>query len=127
MQTLQAKELQAPLLRQRCAQSHFLRIDIISRINEELGLTRKEDLKRNQIKKDHINLKKVVSMIRETMNPFDSKIDPNYLFNIGTGKSAKKETAAFLLNAVEIGNNARTRFIEECVEDLSRFETSDRK
>ena len=65
--------------RQRWAQSHFLRIEIISRINEELGLTRKEDvsadLKRNQIKKDHSNLKKVLGRINETMNPFDSKFD----------------------------------------------------
>ena len=46
----------------------------------------------------------------------------------GTGKSAKEETAAFLLNAVEIGTNARTRFIEECVEDLDlRDLSSDRK
>ena len=112
--------------RQRWAQSHFLRIDIISKINEDLGLTRKEDvsadLKKNQIKKDHTNLKKVVAMIEETMNPFDVKIDQNHLFNIGTGKCSKIETAEFLLNVLEIGNKERVKFIDECIQDPSRFE-----
>ena len=60
--------------------------------------------------------------IKDTMNPFDDNLDPSTLYNIGTGKAAKLETSAFLLNIFKIGEKARDEFIDECSTDKRRFE-----
>ena len=61
-------------------------------------------------------------MIADTLNPFNSQVDPNFLYNIGTGKAAKDSTAAFLLNCVAIDERERKQFIDECSKDPQRFE-----
>ena len=45
------------------------------------------------------------------MNPFNEEVNKDLLFNIGTGKSSKQETAEFLLNVNKIGQKAREAFI----------------
>ena len=61
-------------------------------------------------------------MVKETMNPFNIEIDPEQLYDIGTGKAASEKTVQFLLNVAEIGKKRRCQFINECIEDPSRFE-----
>ena len=56
------------------------------------------------------------------MNPFSPDIEKSCLFNITSGKSTNDEVASFLLNVEIIGREAREKFIEECIEDTTRFE-----
>ena len=112
--------------RQRWANSHFIRVSIVSQLLDELGLSKKDDvtsdLKKHSIRKSWAGLKKLKDMIADTLNPFNSQVDPNFLYNIGTGKAAKDSTAAFLLNCVAIGERERKQFIDECSKDPQRFE-----
>ena len=112
--------------RQRWAQSHFIRTSIISQVFEDLGMTKKEDvsqdLRTSQIKRNSKDLCQIMSLVKDTMNPFSTDINKEHLFNIGSGKSATEDTSKFLLNVVSTGCKARERFIEECVEDPKRFE-----
>ena len=99
------------------AESHFLRTTIISYLNEDLNLTKKEDitksLKTSNINQDNLAVKEIKSMIENSLNPFNKDADPDHLFNICTGKSCKKSTEDFLLNVESIGNEARKHFIQE--------------
>ena len=61
-------------------------------------------------------------MIQETMNPFDVNLDPDKLYNIGTGLAAVNSAQNVLLNAFKNGENVRKKFIEECSQDSRRFE-----
>ena len=71
----------------------------------ELGLTKNEDvlsdLKKQSITKLQDNLKKVMMMmmmmIKDTLNRYNSEINPNFLYHIGTGKASRESTATFLL------------------------------
>ena len=55
-------------------------------------------------------------------NPFSdaSKALPN-LMNIYTGKTASKETEAYLCNALSDGEKLRKNFSEECSNNPMRF------
>lgn len=69
----------------------------------ELGLTKNEDvlsdLKKHSITKLQDNLKKVMMMmmIKDTLNRYNSDINPNFLYHIGTGNASRESTATFLL------------------------------
>ena len=103
-----------------------MRTTVISYLCKDLNLTKKEDitesLKASNINKDNLAVKKIKSMIENSLNPFKKDADPDRLFNICTGKSCKKGTEDFLLNVESIGNEARKSFIQERVENPNRFE-----
>ena len=112
--------------RQRWADSHFIRMEVLSEVLNKLGMTTKEDvsqdLKPNRIMKNTRDLEKIVRSIQENMNPFSEEVNKYLLFNIGTGKSSKQETAEFLLNVKKIGQKAREGFIIQSVKDPKCFE-----
>ena len=81
-----------------------------------------QDLKSSQISQNSTNLAKLIEMIILTMNPFSPDIEKICLFSLTSGKSANGEVASFLLNVEIIGREAREKFIEECIEDTTRFE-----
>ena len=60
--------------RQRWAQSHSIRVTVISKVFEEMGLTRKEDvteeLKSHRMIQNCQDYEKLINGITETMNPF---------------------------------------------------------
>ena len=56
------------------------------------------------------------------MNPFSEEVNKELLFNIGTGKSSKQETAEFLLNVNKIGQKTREDFVIQCIKDPKGFE-----
>ena len=93
--------------RQRWADSHFVRMEVLSEVLNKLDMTTKEDvsqdLKPNRIMKNTRDLEKILRSIQENMNPFSEEVNKDLLFNIGIGKSSKQETAEFLLNANKIG------------------------
>ena len=110
---------------QGCTQSHSVRVTLISKMFEEMGLTRKkgvtEELKFHRMNQNWQHLEKLINGIAETMNTFSDLIDKNYLSNITTSKAAHEETATFLLYIMEIGRKGRDQFIDDCVKDSSRF------
>ena len=89
-------------------------------------MTKNEDISNNlrpyQICNDQADLNKVIVMIQETMNPFDVNLDPDKLYNIGTGLAAVNSAQNVLLNAFKNGENVRKKFIEECSQDSRRFQ-----
>ena len=78
-------------------------------------------MKPRNIRKDNECVDKLVKIIQDNLNPFDAS-EPNHLFNLATGKSAKKETEDFVLNIAQICNEKRKQFISECIETPERFE-----
>ena len=80
-----------------------------------------QDLKPNRIMKNTRDLE-ILRSIQEDMNPFSEEENKDLLFNIGSGKSSKQETAEFLLNVNKIGQKARESFIIQCIKDPKRFE-----
>ena len=101
--------------RQRWADSHSVRMEVLSEVLNKINMTTKEnvsqDQKPNRIMKNTRDLEKILRNIRENMNPFSEEVNKDLPFDIGTGKSSKQETAEFLLNINEIGQKAREAFI----------------
>ena len=89
-------------------------------------LQKKEDvsqeLQPSKIKKNAEDVKTLIEIIENTINPFSNDVDKNQLFNIATGKSAAEETKKFLLNVRKLGKSLQEKFIKECNEDPGRFE-----
>ena len=89
-------------------------------------MTKKEDvpnsLRPHRIRNDHADLNKVIVMIQKTMNPFDVNLDPDKLYNIGTGLAAMDSTQNVLLNVFKKEGNKRIKIVEECTLNSLRFE-----
>ena len=111
--------------RQRWAESHFFRTNIISSLLDMLDLKKKEDvsqyLRHGVMVKDNAILHKVLNLLSELMNPFKQN-DKERLYNIATGKAASSDTEEFLLSVNKRGETARMTFISECIERPERFE-----
>ena len=111
---------------QRWAESHSLRTVLLIQIFNSLGINKKEDVSRDlkpyKIKSHNDSLNKILSMIYETLNPFDVNVDKSHLFNITTGKFAKEETTPFLLSIYQTGSKMRQNFTEECRKEPTCFE-----
>ena len=60
-------------------------------------------------------------MIKDTLNPFDKSTNVDALFNVKTGRKLEIEGEA-LLAFLNEGVNIRDKFIEECQNNLQRFE-----
>lgn len=92
---------------------------------EDVGCTTKEDVthevQASMVKKNKEALTTLRHTILNYMNPFNN-IDSDFLFNISTGKAAIKKTEEFLLKILEVGDENRSKFIEECSNDITRFE-----
>ena len=72
-----------------------------------------EELKLHRVKQNCHHLEKIISSINDTMNPFASTIEKEYLFNISNEKAALGETADFLTNIWTIGFSSRNCFIKD--------------
>ena len=112
--------------RQRWAASHLLRSSVISHVFDGLAMSKKEDvtssMKPHRIKNDNASLRAILTMVKETMNPFDRELDPIHLYNIGTGKAASDNSEKFIFTSNKVGKELRSKFIDECNEYPSRFE-----
>ncbi|CAH2096461.1 unnamed protein product [Euphydryas editha] len=118
--------------RQRWAKSHGTRSEIISYIMDICGLKKAQDitaqLEKHQIKKDNLQLRAFIEVLRNNMNPFDSKkLNHDKLYNISTGRCASDSVSNFLLKAEEIGELQRKEFISKCAKDINSFEESLKK
>ena len=68
------------------------------------------------------DLEKILTSIQENMKHFSEEVNKDLRFNIGTGKSSKRQAAEFLLNVNKIGQKEREGFIYQCIKDPERFE-----
>ena len=85
------------------------------------------DMEPRNIEKSSASLCKFTETMMNAMNPFDSDLDKEVLYNIATGVAAPQDISDFLLTAEEVGSHQRERFIAECVDDESRFEKAIRR
>ena len=112
--------------RQRLAKNHSIRTSILSKLFEELRITRKEDtskeLNLHRVKKNCHHLEKIISSINDTMNPLASTIEKEHLFNIVNGKVALGEKAGFLTKVWTFGFSARDCFIKDCNDDPNAYQ-----
>lgn len=114
--------------RQRWALSHSIRTKIISVVLDELKMTVENDtikeLDSYRINKDRKCLETIIDTINRNINPFSKKIDKENLFNIVTGRAACYETAFFLLNVNNLGEEQKEAFIKGCNDNSDRFEAA---
>ena len=114
--------------RQHWAQNHSLCTSISWKLFEELGITSKEDiwevLKPHLVKQRCRHLEKIISSINDTMNPFASTIEKEYLSNIANGKAALGETTDFLTKVWAIGFSARDYFMKDCNDDSNAYQST---
>ena len=71
--------------------------------------------------KDNTLLHKVIDLLCAMMNPFD-QADKESLYNIATEKAASVDTKELLLSVNVRGENAKKRFLSECIKRPERFE-----
>lgn len=109
--------------RQRWAETHSSRMKILTDFYEVLAITKYDDMSNSnyQSRKFIQNSHKLTTFIEQGINPFDENLNSNNLFNLSTGKSASEATANFLLTSIESGMSQAEKFIDECIEDPSRF------
>ena len=110
--------------RQRWTLSHYIRTSIISDLFESLGITKKEDVTKESklyyIYKNSEVVEKVLSLIENTINPF--QVYRKEMHNIDTRAAPDKETALFLLSFQEIGASANKKCVLDCIKDPANFE-----
>ena len=70
------------------------------------------DLKPNEIKRCREYFETLTLTITEIKNLFWLNLNKKILFNIGSGKSASKQTALILLSVTDIGSRACEEFIK---------------
>ena len=66
-------------------------------------------------------MEKIISSIKDTMDPLASTIEKEHLFNIVNGKVALGEKAGFLTNVWTFGFSARHCFIKDCNDDPNAY------
>ncbi|CAD6231327.1 GSCOCG00012217001-RA-CDS [Cotesia congregata] len=111
--------------RQRWAKSHALRTADISHVLNDVKLKAPEkvstDLKKSVMSKNNQQISNFLTSLNKYINPFDSTLDHDKLYNITSGKNAAPEIEEFLLNVEKIGDDARKTFITECIEYPERY------
>ena len=112
--------------RQRWARSHYISMKVLSSLMDDLGLSPTEDvsceLKQSRFTRNASDLKRIIAMFNQCMEPFSPQQDQGCLFNIGSGKAASNKTKEFLFNVARIGKEIQDQFIKECSENFNRFE-----
>lgn len=112
--------------RQRWALSHYMRMQVVNNMMDNLGLSNKEEtapeLRSSNKRKQHQQLTACLDLISQFQDPFAEDMPPTLLVNISTGRAASEKTAHFLSNVFEEGKELRKNFITECVERPRRFE-----
>ena len=89
-------------------------------------MTSKEDIleefKLHRVKQNCHHLEKIISSIKDTMNPFASTTEKEHVFNIANGQAGLGETADFFTNVWTIGFSARDCFIKDCNDDPKSYQ-----
>lgn len=106
--------------RQRWALSHSVRATIISKLLENIGISRRDDtmyeLGKARMETDRITVMKIVETFKQNVNPFDTQIEKDQHFHVTTGKAASPVTD-FLLNLYNNGSAMKLKFLSEGSQD----------
>lgn len=82
------------------------------------------DLNANRIRKSQAQVTNFINGLNLRVNPFDTGLREDLLYNISTGESAPPEVADFLLSIDRTGDEMRKEFIESCADDENKFSTA---
>lgn len=109
--------------RQKWAETHTIRMEIMSKFFDEIGITKLDDGTETEYKSKNfkIKVKRFMTEISDNINPFDTYIDKSRLFNLPSGKSASNETAQSLLSVIDQGRELLELFLQKCTEDEYYF------
>lgn len=111
--------------RQCWAKNHGFRTSMISHTYDITGLKRKEDitgdLRTSVIRNNSLDIKKMVDMLDESINPFDPNLERDRLYNIASGTRVSDEIASFLLDVQKKGNDLRNNFISDVYHSEKSF------
>lgn len=109
--------------RQRWCETHTIRMAITTQFLEFLDIFRSSESSDNEYKNKIFNrqLKQFTEEVCKNINPFSSEINRFKLFNLSSGKAATEDISEFLLNVECNGLKQMRTFIEECQNDISRF------
>ena len=84
------------------------------------------EIQPSRMSRDQKDLKKIIKQIESCANPF--KIDPSLpLINISTGRNVSDEVCNFLLSIPREGEQRHQTFVQECINDQTRFERTIKK
>ena len=103
-----------------------VRSEIVSHLMEKSGQKPKTDvvqeLSPNRIKRDNVDLNKLVTGIGATMNPFLADFRNDKLYCISTGKVVSDDIAESILATRKQGQQWYDEFSTGCFADSDRFE-----
>jgi hypothetical protein len=103
-----------------------MRTSVVKELNELVGISSTldvyQELRPNQIKKDNRDCSKLITCMRERINPFSSSIEDDQLYSISTGRAASPIVAESLTTFIEVGKSRYNTFKQECLKDSSRFD-----
>ena len=106
--------------------TNSIKTELVNSLIEMCGITASstahKEIQTPRMKKDNDNLKMLKEVIVDTMNPFEEKINKDYLFNIKTGRRGTEDAEGYLLNIFTKGIERRDEFINECNGNPNRFE-----
>ena len=105
------------------------RAALVSKLQELTGINIKQDvvaMRPSKLKRNTSDLKRIVEKIKETYNPFKEELK-DILFNISTGKVVSEAVKTCMLGLKDKGREYHKQFIDECIENPSRFEKSLKK
>ena len=78
----------------------------------------------SRIRRDNKDTAKLVTGIKERVNPFEDGANNDNLYCLSTGKAMPVEIAKDIVNIEEKGEEWRKEFADGCFGDPSRFEKS---
>jgi len=87
-----------------------------------IGSNLHKELRASRTKRDKTDISAITSSLKSALNPFDSAVNGDVPFNIRSGRQASDECASSLLSAIDRGKDARDKFLQDVIEQPSRFE-----
>lgn len=110
--------------RKKWATTHSIRTFRVHQFYEFIGIINLHDLSENHSKTKVYaeRVDRFICAVEESLNPFQENLNPNYLYNLSSGKAASEDTANFLLNVISTGKHQLNSFIKECLLCPKRFD-----
>ena len=81
-----------------------------------------KELRASRIKRDNKDMASISKALHSSLNPFDTRLHEDSLYNLKSGREASLECAASLLTIMEKGKKSRNYFLDQILTDPERFE-----
>ena len=112
--------------RRRWMITHSIRSAILGYLFDMAGMRKKEDftqeLIHHHIARDNSDVEKIITGIKDTLNPFSGAAQDRNLYCLSTGKAASENVKTELLHCVETGKKKCQEFTDGCFANPARFE-----